>query len=110
MDSAMAENRILKCGRLTDFQAHQMEHLFGAYTDCNHGQDFAVIHPAYYRHIVKGTPEKFTRFAKEIFGVDVSEAGVACVPQFDTMYPSMSLGADYEDIRIPKVEKEPLSV
>ena len=33
-DSAMAENGILKCGRLTDFQAHQMEHQLGAYTDC----------------------------------------------------------------------------
>ena len=36
-DSAMAENGILKVGRLTDFQAHQMEHQLGAYTDCNHG-------------------------------------------------------------------------
>lgn len=56
-DSAMAENGILKCGRLTDFQAHQMEHQLGAYTDCNHGQGLAVIHPAYYRHIVKGAPK-----------------------------------------------------
>ena len=52
-DSAMAENGILKCGRLTDFQAHQIEHQLGAYTDCNHGQGLAVIHPAYYRHIIK---------------------------------------------------------
>lgn len=34
-DSAMAENGILKVGRLTDFQAHQLEHQLGAYTDCN---------------------------------------------------------------------------
>ena len=52
-DSAMAENGILKVGRLTDFQAHQIEHQLGAYTDCNHGQGLAVIQPAYYRHIVK---------------------------------------------------------
>lgn len=43
-DSAMAENGILKAGRLTDFQAHQIEHQLGAYTDCNHGQGLAVIH------------------------------------------------------------------
>lgn len=42
-DSAMAENGILKCGRLTDFQVHQIEHQLGAYTDCNHGQGLAVI-------------------------------------------------------------------
>ena len=40
----MAENGVLKVGRLTDFQAHQIEHQLGAYTDCNHGQGLAVIH------------------------------------------------------------------
>ncbi len=81
-DSAMAENGILKCGRLTDFQAHQIEHQLGAYTDCNHGQGLAVIHPAYYRHIVKDAPEKFTRFAKTVFGVDTAEAGVEALAEF----------------------------
>lgn len=81
-DSAMAENGILKCGRLTDFQAHQMEHQLGAYTDCNHGQGLAVIHPAYYRHIVKDAPEKFTRFAKVVFGVDTAEAGLTALEDF----------------------------
>lgn len=75
-DSAMAENGILKCGRLTAFQAHQIEHQLGAYTDCNHGQGLAVIHPAYYRHIVKDAPVKFARFAKAVFDVDTAEAGV----------------------------------
>ena len=39
----LAENGILKVGRVTDFQAHQMEHQLGAYTDCNHGQGPAVL-------------------------------------------------------------------
>ena len=81
-ESAMAENGILKCGRLTDFQVHQMEHQLGAYTDCNHGQGLAVIHPAYYRHIVKDAPEKFIRFAKVVFGVDTAEAGVEALEDF----------------------------
>ena len=81
-DSAMAENGILKCGRLTDFQAHQIEHQLGAYTDCNHGQGLAVIHPAYYRHILKDAPEKFTRFAKVVFGADTAEAGLDALESF----------------------------
>ena len=81
-DSAMAENGILKVGRVTDFQAHQLEHQLGAYTDCNHGQGLAVIHPAYYRHIVKDAKEKFTRFAKEVFGADTAEAGVEALADF----------------------------
>lgn len=81
-DSAMAENGILKCGRLTDFQAHQIEHQLGAYTDCNHGQGLAVIHPVYYRHIVKDAPGKFTRFAKAVFDVDTAWAGVDALENF----------------------------
>ena len=75
-DSAMAENGILKVGRVTDFQAHQIEHQLGAYTDCNHGQGLAVIHPAYYRHIAKDAEEKFVRFAREVFHVDSAQAGI----------------------------------
>lgn len=81
-DSAMAENGILKVGRVTDFQAHQLEHQLGAYTDCNHGQGLAVIHPAYYRHVMKDAEEKFTRFAKEVFGADTAEAGVDALAEF----------------------------
>ena len=41
--SAMGENSILKIGKITDFQAHQIEHQLGAYTGCNHGKGLAVI-------------------------------------------------------------------
>lgn len=81
-DSAMAENGILKVGRLTDFQAHQIEHQLGAYTDCNHGQGLAVIHPVYYRHILKDAQDKFARFAKEVFGLDSAEEGVEALASF----------------------------
>lgn len=81
-DSAMAENGILKCGRLTDFQAHQMEHQLGAYTDCNHGQGLAVIHPAYYRHIVNDAADKFTRIAQVVFEVETAEEGIDALESF----------------------------
>ncbi len=81
-DSAMAENGILKVGRTTDFQAHQIEHQLGAYTDCNHGQGLAVIHPVYYRHIVKDAEEKFTRFAKVVFNVDSAQMGIDALRDF----------------------------
>lgn len=41
-----------------------------------------MIHPVYYRHIVKDAPEKFTRFAKEVFRVDSAEAGVDALEDF----------------------------
>ena len=81
-DSAMAENGILKIGRLTDFQTHQIEHQLGAYTDCNHGQGLAVIQPVYYRHIINDAREKLTRFAKAVFEVETAEEGLNALEAF----------------------------
>lgn len=67
--SSMAENGILKIGKITDFQAHQIEHQLGAYTDCNHGQGLAVIHPVLYRHIYKDGVDRFARFAENVWKI-----------------------------------------
>ncbi len=89
-DSAMAENGILKVGRLTDFECHQIEHQLGAYTDCNHGQGLAVLHPAYYRLICHSATAKFARFARNVWGISgegktneqVAEAGIQALEDF----------------------------
>lgn len=67
--ATMAENRIIKLGKTCDFQAHQIEHQLGVYTDCNHGCGLAVIHPTYYRHIYKNGMSKFIRFAANVWNV-----------------------------------------
>ena len=67
--ATMAENRIIKLGKACDFQAHQIEHQLGAFTNCNHGCGLAVIHPAYYRYIYRDGLEKFVRFAENVWGI-----------------------------------------
>lgn len=67
--SAMAENGMLKLGKQTDFQCHMIEHAVGAYTDCNHGQGLAVIHPALYRRLLEAGKEKLARMAETVWGV-----------------------------------------
>lgn len=71
-DSAMAENGILKLGKVTDFQAHMIEHQLGAYTDCNHGCGLAVIHPVLYRHIYKNAVPRFAHFAKSVWNISAA--------------------------------------
>lgn len=68
-DATMAENRIIKLGKRTDFECHQMEHQLGAYTNCNHGEGLAVLHPVYYRHIYKDGLPKFKKFAVDVWNV-----------------------------------------
>ena len=68
--AAMGENGILKIGKVTDFQAHMLEHQLGAYTDCNHGQGLAVIHPVLYRHMLPEAVPQFARLAVNVWGID----------------------------------------
>ena len=70
--AAMAENGILKIGKVTDFQCHMLEHQLGAYTDCNHGQGLAVLHPSMYRHMMPEANRQFARMATEVWGIDPS--------------------------------------
>ncbi len=70
--AAMAENGILKIGKVTDFQCHMLEHQLGAYTDCNHGQGLAVLHPILYRHMMPEANHQFARLAVEVWNIDPS--------------------------------------
>lgn len=89
-EAAIAENRILKLWKVTDFQAHMMEHQLGAYTNCNHGLGLAVLHPAYYRHICEKGAVKFARFATRVWDIDpagkteteLARAGVEALAAF----------------------------
>ncbi|MBR1811398.1 MAG: iron-containing alcohol dehydrogenase [Clostridia bacterium] len=96
--SAMAENGILKIGKVTDFQCHMIEHQLGAYTDCNHGQGLAVIHPVLYRHIYKSAPERFARFAKNVWGKNTAEEGVDALADF---IKEIGLPTTFSEMNIP---------
>lgn len=71
--AAMAENGILILGKDNAFQAHMLEHQLGAYTDCNHGEGLAVIHPVLYRHMLSSSVEKFADLAVNVW--DISPEG-----------------------------------
>lgn len=75
-DSSMAENGLLKLGKVTDFQCHMIEHAVGAYTDCNHGQGLAILHPTFYRHLLNAGTAKLARMAQEVWGVKSDVEGV----------------------------------
>ena len=89
-EAAMAENRVIKMGKRMDFECHNMEHQLGAFTNCNHGEGLAVLHPVYYRHICKDGLSKFQQFAANVWGIpadgktgeELALAGVEALADF----------------------------
>lgn len=69
-DSSLPQTFLFGCGKEGGFQCHAIEAQLCAYTGSNHGMALAVIHPSYYRHIVKDMPEKFARFGQKVFDLD----------------------------------------
>lgn len=104
-DATMAENRIIKLGKRTDFQCHQMEHQLGAYTDCNHGVGLAVLHPTYYRHIYKDGLAKFKRFATEVWDISSDrktdeETARAGIDELERFIREIGLSATLQEMGI----------
>lgn len=104
--SSMAENGILKIGKITDFQAHQIEHQLGAYTDCNHGKGLAVIHPVLYRHIYRDGLERFARFAKNVMGIygtgSEEETALAGINALESFIKEVGLPTRFSQMGIPE--------
>lgn len=103
--SAMAENGILKIGKITDFQAHQIEHQLGAYTNCNHGAGLAVIHPVLYRHIYESGTARFARFAQNVWGIaskeNEKETALAGVEALAAFIKEIGLPTTFAELGIP---------
>lgn len=103
--SAMAENGILKIGKVTDFQCHMLEHQLGAYTNCNHGAGLAVIHPVLYRHIYKSGAARFARFAQNVWHVcpkeSDEETALAGIEALTAFIREIGLPTTFEELGIP---------
>lgn len=104
--SSMAENGILKIGKITDFQAHQIEHQLGAYTDCNHGQGLAVIHPVLYRHIYRDGVSRFARFAENVWKIagngTAEETALAGIKALADFIKEAGLPSSFSEMGISK--------
>ena len=102
-DSALAENGLLKLGKQTDFQCHMLEHAVGAYTDCNHGQGLAVIHPALYRRLLDEGKEKLARMGERVWGVKgrtTEETAALCVDALEAFIREIGLPVRWSEMGI----------
>ncbi len=102
--SSMAENGVLKIGKVTDFQAHQIEHQLGAYTNCNHGAGLAVIHPVLYRHIYKSGAARFARWAQNVWGIapkgSDEETAAASIDALTSFIKEIGLPTSFAELSI----------
>lgn len=71
-NATLALNTVTGLSKTQDWEVHMIEHQLGAYTDCAHGMGLAVISVPYYKYIYKNGIDKFVRYAKNVWDIDVS--------------------------------------
>ena len=68
--AAWALNTLVSRGKSTDWMVHMIGQSVGAYTNATHGMTLAAVSLPYYRHILPYGPQKFKRFAVNVWDVD----------------------------------------
>ena len=88
---SISHNDLTGLGRRSDWATHQIEHeLSGQYDRVSHGAGLAAIFPAWCRYVWREEPERFVRFARQIWGVDTDAmtqeeavfAGIGCCEDY----------------------------
>jgi len=93
---------MLNNGKKTDWASHNIEHPLSAVFDVAHGAGLAVVHPNYMEYFCAHAPERYARYAVQVWGVDpagkspleVAHEGIRCTRDFFTEIGAPSTLAD----------------
>ena len=105
---------MLNNGKKTDWASHNIEHPLSAVFDVAHGAGLAVVHPNYMKHFCAYAPERYARYAVQVWGVDpdgkspleVAQEGIRCTRDF---FNEIGAPATLTDLGIPESAIEDLA-
>lgn len=80
------------------FPNHMIEHALSALYNIAHGAGLAIVIPAWMQWYCDQKPERFKRFAKEIFGVEDVKEGVEALKAW---FASINAPTSLRDVGIP---------
>ena len=68
--SSVALCGMLSCGKQSNWASHNIEHPLSAVFDVAHGAGLAVVHPNYMSYYCACAPQRYARYAVNVWGVD----------------------------------------
>jgi len=105
---------MLNNGKKTDWASHNIEHPLSAVFDVAHGAGLAVVHPNYMKYFCAYAPERYARYAVQVWGVDpagkttlaVAQEGIQRTRDF---FNEIGAPATLSDLGIPESAIEDLA-
>jgi hypothetical protein len=92
-----------------DWASHRIEHSLSALYGIAHGAGLSIISPAWMKYVYKEYPEKFLRFAEEIFGISEGSDEEKILKGIDSLknwYKKIGAPISLKDANIPKEDIE----
>ena len=94
-------------GKNSDWASHNIEHAISALFDVAQGAGLAVVHPTYMAYFCQNAPERYARYAVNVWGVDptgktaleVAREGVQCTRDF---FNEIGAPATLTDLGVPE--------
>ena len=108
---SIAHNDTVGIGRVQDWSTHVIGNELSALYDTPHGATLSIIMGAWMRYVYQEKPERFARFAKEVFGVqwngnNTLEAAFQGILKTEEYFRSMGMPVSFWDYGIPTDEVE----
>lgn len=99
----IAHNGLLGVGRVEDWASHGIEHEISAIYDVAHGAGLAIVFPAWMKYVYKHDIDRFSRFAKNVFGVkgyDKEEIALNGIASLKKFYNHLGLKTSLSEVGI----------
>lgn len=107
----IAHNNTVGIGRIQDWATHEIGNELSALYDTPHGATLSIIMGSWMRYIYQKSPERFARYAKEVFGIEWTkentlEAAYAGILKTEEYFRSMGMPVSFGDFKVPTDEVE----
>ncbi|MCD8011702.1 MAG: iron-containing alcohol dehydrogenase [Lachnospiraceae bacterium] len=109
--SSLSHNGLTGCGTGGgDWASHQIEHELGGMFDVAHGAGLAAIWGSWARYVYREHPERFARFAVQIFGLedngDPNALALAGIEKMEEFYRSVGMPTSLKELGVESTDAQ----
>lgn len=108
----IAHNNTIGIGRVQDWATHELGNELSALYDTPHGATLSIIMGSWMKYVSKQKPERFARYAKEVFGVEWDEmntlqAAYEGIKRTEDFFNKMGMPVSFSEFHIntDRIEK-----
>ena len=114
--SSLAHNGLTQCGRSFLLAVHQFEHeVSGMYPEVAHGAGLAALWCSWARYVYKASPERFNRWAKNVWNVDTDfehpEASIEkAIDMQEDYYKKLGMPTNLKELNVKEEDLQTLAL